>query len=247
MKSKEISYVAVTIESRYKKGQTTGLFMALKPLVNESTPLVSADEKFIWLFQNDNVIIYNPRDYIIVSIYSSKGKGSETASFYNEGRQTNAISELEELKEELEKEKRVKSGGMIDIDSYEGLTSSLKEKINATSSGEDGVKASGKAPANFMGHGVHHSHASSSKPAYSKTTYPDYTTKTSVFRRTTKYPIGAAIKSMQNKILEIKSGTYKPPKLKEIPGDKTAEKEVEAGADVGTDHDDEFGNWCPYG
>ena len=76
-------------------------------------------------------------------------------------------------------------------------------------------------PVNHVYSGAHHT------SCYNRatTTYKKKETETFVIKRTTKYPISSAIERMKIKIEAIKKGTYKAPKLAEIPADKEPKEE----------------------
>jgi len=82
--------------------------------------------------------------------------------------------------------------------------------------------------------------------------YSQASIETTQFKRTTKYNVAKAIKAMNEKINEIKNGTYKPPKLKRIPADMISNdesKETHAAKAASKAqqnwYDDEFGCY-PY-
>jgi hypothetical protein len=66
-------------------------------------------------------------------------------------------------------------------------------------------------------HNVYHNRAT--------TTYKKKGIETFIIKRTTKYPISRALEQMKIKIEAIKGGTYKAPKLAEIPSDKESKED----------------------
>lgn len=221
---KEAKYIAVEMAPRKeedKSNKIKGLFLGCQPMVKDNTQLVAKDEEFIWLHRGDNVYMLNTLHYKIVDIeIERQGKLTTFIAGTNQEEYTKRLKMIQEIY--AEKDQVLKSG-LIDMDNYvvsdklkKELESNVEKKSeSATPKGtvwnQNSAYNNRSGACNYGTGSVYGSHSS---------VYTAKKPSTTMFKRTTKYPISPAIDRMKAKVEEIKNGTYLPPKLPAIPADK---------------------------
>jgi hypothetical protein len=136
--------------------------------------------------------------------------------------------------------KALKSG-LIDSDKYivpQSITSEIEKegKKEATSTTNKGTVYNRSGGINY---GNNHSAARTGTCGYSGYSYTKKDPTTSIIKRTTKYPISAAIDRMRAKVEELREGKYEPPKLPSIPADKKEPVNNTQAASAQDDADDD--------
>ena len=234
---KDVKYVVVeAILKRDKGNKVEGLFIGYQPMVKTHTQLVSNDEQFIWLYKGDNVYMLNASHYDIKSIEMQK---FAEVSTYIGTSQIEYINRLKLIHETFTEEKKVLASGLIDVDEYV-VPKKVEERLN------EGEKKSEsfKTPSSSAGYSAPDYNARSGACNYSTSShYSRKEPSTSVFKRTTKYPITTAIDKMREKVEEVRKGEYKAPELSLIPADvKEPAEEVDDKTFTAQDDEDIYGN-----
>lgn len=250
---KDLNYVIVS--GKPKKGadpEIKGLFLGVKSIEPNEDGL--PDELFLWIYNNNTVFILNLKHYSVSSVevcIRELAKKTQTINF-KDSEQCSAVAKLHIIQNALSKQKRIRTDELVEVDTYKNLPEYLAKMASTNRTGDS------TAPATNNTH-------TSNKRTYNPTTkkweddsgrtvgysdgyYNNYHSKeveTSVFKRTTRYSAGDAINNMKTKIAEIRSGKYKPGKLKKIPADDIKEegKKEEAPKVVGTmtEEEDAYG------
>jgi len=239
---KDLKYVIVKVRLKANGSsdsvETRGLFFGYRTLISTGeTKLVEADGLFLWLYKGQCVYLYNLKHYDIETIevaISKHGKTTQITS-YTETEQTKAIAKIKLIKLALEKQKRIKESGLVDISTYDSLPALFRDDAEEPTSAKPSTivgSAGAQTPTGAMGRQT----VGTRTPPYTSPAYSSYTPspkkeiETSVIKRTTRYSIDKAVAKMKEKIDEIKNNTYSPPKLKRIPADtekKAADDEKE--------------------
>jgi len=229
---KGVDYVAIQVAlKKDTDNKTKGLFLGCQPMVKINTQLVSKDEEFIWLFKGENVYMLNVDHYDVEKIELQK---DNKLSVYTAGNtQEDYVERLKLIQEVLTEEKKVLKSGLIDTDKYTVPKSVLDdiEKVDKkeTSVIKETINKSGGTNYNARTGACNYTGYNSGGYSYKKKE-----PSTTVFKRTTKYPITSAIDRMKAKVDELRKGEYKPPKLPLIPADKEV-----VGKGKPTDDDDD--------
>jgi len=211
---KDVKYVVVeAILKRDKSNKVEGLFIGYQPMVKTHTQLVSNDEQFLWLYKGDNIYMLNASHYEIRSIEIQR---FAEVSTHMGTSQEEYIDRLKLIHEVFTEEKKVLASGLIDVDEYT-VPKKIEDRLNEE--GKKSEAADTSSPSS--GYSAPSYNTRSGACNYSTGSY--YKKKepsTTVFKRTTKYPITTAIDKMKAKVEEIRKGEYKAPKLPFIPADK---------------------------
>jgi hypothetical protein len=226
---KDVKYVVVEAALRRdKSNKVEGLFIGYQPMVKTHTQLVSNDEQFIWLYRGDNIYMLNAAHYDVGSIEMQKG--AEVSTYIGTS-QEEYINRLKLIHEVFTEEKKVLASGLIDADVYtvpkkveDHLNEGEKKSINAKTPRPDYTSPSYNTRSGACNY---------STGSYYKKKEPS----TTVFKRTSKYPITTAIDKMRAKVEEIRRGEYKAPELPLIPADEEVPVE-EADNKTSTTQDD---------
>jgi hypothetical protein len=234
LKDKSIEYIIVEVGLKGKKDDKSmrvkGLFLGFQPIVGTTTLLVGQHEKYIWLYRGSNIFMLNPIHYEIRTV---EIKGPKSEMIYNakgsESKQREYYERLSFLQEYFADKKAVLVSGLIDPEQYT-VPDKLKQELEV---GGNHNKISAPTPVGksaACGYGI----GSSRKgiTTYGGNGYVAKKPSTTIIHRTTKYPIAPALKRMEDKIAEIKAGTYEKPKLPAIPADKEVEKPSQIDNDL---------------
>ena len=216
---KELNYVVVS--GKVKKGsdpEIKGLFLGIKPIEQEEAGLPT--DLFLWIYNSNTVYILNLEHYMISSIevcVHEYAKKSQTINF-KDGEQCSATAKLHIIQNSLTKQKRIRTDGLIEVSSYKHLPEYLAKmalKVDDSTKNTTSLVRNRRKTA--------YDPTSGNKVGYVGVANNYYANQkqvgTSVFRRTSRHSADEAITSMKAKIEEIKSGKYKPAKLKRIPAD----------------------------
>jgi hypothetical protein len=253
----DIKYVAVEMSSNEDKEDITiGLFMGIGSLMDFSNEIIQAGEEFIWLSRGNQIHMLNLDQHSIDTLHIGESGSNNIISNYSLSTTQSASKEkLTGIHRLMKDAKRTLMGDLIDVDVYE-VRDDIKEKvgkIRAESKPKSTIVTTPTKPktnADRSEYGYYRSAAygHAHTAGYSATRKKEIST--TMFKRTTKYPISTAIESMRKKVEEIKQGSYKPPKLAKIPADgEEKEKESKAlEASVNPEeidnHMDEFYPFC---
>ncbi|KKN34062.1 hypothetical protein LCGC14_0797330 [marine sediment metagenome] len=217
-KLKGIKYVVVGLTAKAdKKGPViAGYFLGLRGLVDINVQLVNKNDLFVWLMKGEEVQMLNLSHYEI-KFMEININGSYTK--YSAYKEEVNIERLTCVQEALKEYDMLRPNGLIDTDGYTNVPEATKKLV------EDDIKPTYKPANKTTSKAATYNpvnHAYSGAPYHNRpiTTYKKKEIETFVIRRTTKYPISSAIERMKTKIEAIKEGTYKAPKLAEIPADK---------------------------
>ena len=261
---KDATYVVVVMKLK-AHGQNandhkvTGLFLGMQPLVGTNTALVSKDEMFIWLQEGEEYVQMCHTKYYEVD-YIHIGQKSSVWRF------PGCLNDLDAEKSRLAKihaamkvNNRIGYNDLIDVSTYKDIPKDLKDDM-----GEEREKKDTKTT-NSGSTTTHHNRSGGSGyqsgvcgygPTGSNyshvSTYKRKEVSTTVFKRTTRYPVKDAIEAMWAKIQEIRGGTYNPPRLKAFKEEKQEEEKKAIQNSTGTESvpstdvdDDDYG--MPYG
>ena len=215
---KELTYVAVTLRlKKYGKdcddNEVSGLFVGMQPLVPNNTALVSRDEMYIWLREEENCHMLSIKHYEVGDIFVGKNESAWKFS----GKLTDLdrdSSRLVIIHRAMKLADRVSANGLIDISTYKKLPDHVQKVIGnvggisdtttSDSHNRSGGTAQHSAACGYGEHGV----------AHNASVYKRKEATTKILKRTTRYSPGNAIERMWAKILEIQEGTYEAPRLK---------------------------------
>lgn len=231
---KELNYVVVS--GKVRKGsdpEIKGLFLGIKPVEQEEAGLPT--DLFLWIYNNNTVFILNMEHHIISSIETcvhEYAKKSQTISF-KDSEQCSAAAKLHIIQNALAKQKRTRPDGLVEVATYKSLPEYLaKMALKA----DDSIKNT-TSPIHNRNKRIYDPKTrqwGNNKVGYAgvNNTPGTYCTnlkkvETSMFKRTSRYSAEGAITSMKSKIEEIRSGKYKPVKLKKIPADSIKEEKKE--------------------
>jgi len=212
---KDIKYIIVTMSLKTdKEEETRGLLLGYRPLVKAHTQLVSNDEEFVWLQKGDSVYILNVAHYDVGTIEVKLG---DLETEHRTATQEVGLDRLRVLQEALTEDKRTRANGLIDVDTYKlplNLQKEMSKDTQKTIITKSTPNRSGSV--NY------------STPQSDYSTYKKKEPSTSIIKRTTKYPISAAVLKMKAKVKEIRDGKYAPPALSAIPADKEDDTQKKA-------------------
>lgn len=221
---KEIDYVIVSASLKKDKNvKVAGLLFGYRPLVKADTQIVSQHEIFLWLIKGDEVHILNSLHYNIDYIQIAHVGGSPT-SYSTINDEINA-RRLTAIMEALQKQNKTDENSLVDLSKYGKLPKRLEEEVSkpsfVTSSSESkSASRSGGQVYDDDYNGPYTGYGAGQNYSYTK----KKEVSTSVIKRTTKYPISSAIDRMKEKVEQLRQGTYEPPKLAPLPGEKEEEK-----------------------
>jgi len=219
----EARYVAVELTlKKDASNKIKGLFLGCQPIVKDHTQLVSKDEEFVWISRGDNIYMLNTDHYNIDHI-DIDNRGSLTTLTAGTN-QAEYIGRLKLIQKVYAEKEEVLKSGLIDPDNYV-----LSSKIKADLDAKIERKKETTTPAGSTWNRNNNKNRSgacnySGYSGYSGSVYTPKKPSTTMFKRTTKYPITSAIDRMRAKIEAIKKGTYEPPKLPSIPADEEDSK-----------------------
>ena len=240
---KDIKHVIVTVCLRDNKAdKLKGLFLGYRPLVESHTQLVSNDEYFIWLYRGENVYMLNVDHY---DVYSIEVKAGHITTQYSTASQEVSIGKLKMIHESFIENKRALATGLIDISTYD-ITEKIQKELGKSTEKTESKNTSLYGNNKTRNYNNYNNHSSSVNYG---TSYKRKEVSTTTMKRSTKYPISAAIERMKAKVAEIRSGEYKPPALVPIPADKEKEEDAKKSRGVIKDTDlyeDYYAN-CGYG
>jgi len=232
---KELNYVVVS--GKVKKGndpELKGLFLGIKPVEKEEAGLPT--DLFLWIYNNNTVFILNLEHYIVSSIevcVHEYAKKSQTTN-YNKSKQCSAAARLHIIQNSLTKQKRIRTDGLIEIATYKHLPEYLAKmalKVNdSTKTAKNNTLAAchNRRPYDPTNSRVGYTGANNAGANYPGSYYANQKeVETSTFKRTSRYSAEEAITNMKAKIEGIRSGEYKPIKLKKIPADSIKEEKEE--------------------
>lgn len=235
---KDAKYVVVGMEQKSDKDtKIVGYFLGLRGLVDTNIQIVSKNDTYVWLMKGETVHILNLDQYEIVSI-GIRVHGSGTK--YSASDDALSLSRLKIVQEALAVSGMVRPNGLIDVSKFTDIPADIKQeveddvKITYTDTGSKATTTSTHRPPNINRKAV----------GYTASTYKKKEVSTTTFKRTSKYPITAALDRMYEKIVAMENDTYTPPKLPEIPGDKIdpeAEKKDSATTDEQREWDEAYG------
>lgn len=203
------------------------------------TALADVDVDYIWLGSGsrcDQIEILSTEDFTILSINVGIAKQQYNDGVHSISYSANAQLNLAHAKELYNHMKSIKDALMdgesdlIDVAKYSGIPNALKESIAKCSDildGTDSLKASttSQRPTDTRSvvQGDYHHAACGYLGRAQSTIYASKKVSTSYFKRTTKYPITAAIEAMRKKVEALEKGVYKPPSIL-LEDDGTPEK-----------------------
>ncbi len=219
----------IVIKAHHKadeKDMLVGMFIGLRPLVEENTALVSLRDKYIFVEKGPMVHILSADLYVVDSIEvgHKAGPSRMTILAYTPEEQKDASEVLDKMYDAFKLANKTHENGLINTSFFIDMPEALKKDV-----GTSGPAISSGA-ATFHnrsgGESICESSGDHNAPGYIKKSTCGYDTTGSTYRvykpktistswitRTTKYPIESAIERMQIKIQALKNGTYKPPKL----------------------------------
>lgn len=254
---KNIQYVIINVIMKESSGLVTkGYFVGIKPIVTKDFDVAKKSDLYVWLYRKGAVQMFNLDYYYIGEIQIGMGVNANMSStqMFNDSddRQSDAIKHLKNIVSALKKENIVKSNDLIDYKKYVNTPIGLKNDIEITQSKADTPNSHNRSSGVNYSVG-HQPRVNTGTAGFVGTSYYSQASiETTQFKRTTKYNVAKAIKAMNEKINEIKNGTYKPPKLKRIPADMISNdesKETHAAKAASKAqqnwYDDEFGCY-PY-
>jgi hypothetical protein len=234
---KDVKYVVVeAVLKRDKSNKVEGLFIGYQPMVKTHTQLVSNDEQFIWLYKGDNIYMLNASHYDIKSIEMQRFAEIST---YIGTSQIEYIDRLKLIHETFTEEKKVLASGLIDADEYT-VPKKIEDRLNEGEKKSEAFKTPSTGASYTPGYSARSGGCNYSTGSYYSRKEPS----TTVFKRTTKYPITTAIDKMKAKVEEIRKGEYKAPGLPFIPADKeepAKEADADKTSDDMTDYEDIYG------
>jgi len=240
---KDVKYVVVEAAlKRDKSNKVKGLFIGYQPMVKTHTQLVANDEQFIWLYKGDNIYMLNASLYDVGSIEMQKGPAIDTYVGTYQGEYTSRLKLIHEV---FTEEKKILSSGLIDVDEYtvpkkvEDILGKVEKKSDVGKTHSTNEYHSPRSGAcNYSTSGCYTGNYSA------PTSYKKKDPSTSVFKRTSKYPITTAIDKMKAKVEEIRKGEYKAPELPFIPADKEEPPEETENKTTNAleDYEDMYGN-----
>jgi len=221
---KNIKYVVVGMSAKAdRKGPViTGYFLGIRGLVDINTQMVNKDDLFVWLMKGETVHMLNLGHYEVDSLDINVNGSSTKYSAYKE--EVN-IQRLKNIQEAMKTYDMLRYNGLIDTDSFTNVPEATKKIVEDDIKPEykpttkTNTRATGTTGYSYTGvqHNAQHTR--------STTAYKKKEVGTFVIKRTTKYPISRALEQMKIKIEAMKEGTYKAPKLAEIPADKESKEE----------------------
>lgn len=243
---KDAKYVVVGLEQRSDKdAKIVGYFLGLRSLVDTNIQIVSKDDMYVWVMKGETVHILNLDQYKI-ELISVRVNNSGTK--YSDSSDELSLSRLKIVQEAMAKSGMVRPNGLIDTNKFTEVPTDIKKEV------EDDMKTSYAGTSSKAATGsttAYNKQAAGYTSGSTHTTYKKKEIITTTLKRTTKYPITAALEKMQEKIVAMQDGTYVPPKLPEIPGDKegaAGEKKDDATI-TDQQYCEEMGGMCglPYG
>jgi len=226
--TEDIEYIAVrAVLKKNREKAERGLLAGYRPLVDTNTQIVGKDDMFLWLVRGNDVHMLNLDHWEISYIeYKHKGSGTVTHSMSQE----KSLETLELIIEAFRKRDITDSFGLIDIDRYENVPEVLKHeadpKTSHNRSGGQSVPVGNSACDDVYGPYWGGYAASRAAGGYAgvTTTYNRKPT-TTLFKRTTRYDVHAALERMEKKVEQLRSLIYKPPKLKKIAADESSDSD----------------------
>ena len=219
---KGIRHIVIEVVARTDKNgaKIVGYFLGIRGLIDINTQMVNKSDLFVWLMKGDTVHMLNLGHYEIDSIIINLNGSVTKHSAYKE--EVN-IQRLKDVQEAMRAYDMLRPNGLIDTDKFTGVAELLKNEVendikpSYKSVTKTATRSSSFGTNSHVYPGTYHNKAT--------TAYKKKETETFVIKRTTKYPISSAMGKMKIKIEAIKEGTYKAPKLAEIPADKKSKEE----------------------
>lgn len=245
---KELNYAIVS--GKPKKGsdpEIKGLFLGVKSIEQEEKGLPT--ELFLWIYNNNTVFILNLKYYTISSIevcIHEFTKKSQTINF-KDSDHCSAIAKLHQIQNALGKQKRTRKDGLIEVTTYKNLPEYLAKMAPKTDKTKDSSNSNSihtpcrRTYSNKNGRwenedGDPYDYGD----GYYSDNYQSKEVETSMFKRTSRYSAEEALANMKAKIEKIRSGEYKPIKLKKIPVDDIKKEEKKEAANNTTSEKDPY-------
>lgn len=247
---KDLNYVIVS--GKPKTGndpEIKGLLLGVKSIEQEEKEL--SNELFLWIYNNSTVFILNLKYYTISSIEICIGdpvKKTQTINF-KDSEHCLAVAKLHIIQNALGKQNRTRTDGLIEVATYKRLpeylikmapkTDKVGNSDNSTTTAHTGNKRTTYNPTTKRWENEKGEPYTGYSGGYPNSNYHSKEVETSVFRRTSRYSAEEAIIGMKAKMEEIRTGKYKPVKLKKIPADDIKEEKEESSKKIAGNMTDE--------
>lgn len=181
---KDIKYVIVAANmKRDTTHSIKGLFLGIGPLVESNTVLASASDKYLWLIKGKEIEVLSLEHWDVTLIDMKSGKRDRQVRGIG---QDSMVDRLEDIKEAFGNDKKLFENGLIDTSKYVDVPEEMKKTES---------------------YSVGNANDTRTRTTTSTTT----TTKkveTTFFARRTKYNITQATAKIQEKMQQLREGTY---------------------------------------
>lgn len=238
LKNTEYAVVEVSLK-REKDKKIDGLFLGLRSLSDENLKIISNNEEFLWLLRGGHVYIVSLLHYDVDTIeiktkdITAISKGITDPPRYVEMAQDLARQRLKALMDAFGKSDRLLDNGLVNTDTYTGMSQKLKEKMSSLpESPNKNLIGTSHVKSNTVSASSTHNRSGS----VNYSTYKKKEVKTTSFHRATRYNTQNAIAEMSAKIQLMREGVYEPPDLREL-----------NIKEVGTTSQDDDDTTYPYG
>jgi len=245
----DLKYVAMEIKMKDDtiENSISGLFLGYKSLTLDSNEKsTKTDNPFVWMYSKKCVYLYSLKYYEIQSIQVSLGANGKTTQFDNvSNKQPEAIKGMLEIIEALRKQGKIQDNGLVDIYKYEALPSALKEHLECSEKKDAPINNTTTNNSTNISSYMNRNNQRRTP----LTTYKPKEIETFFIERTTRYSVEEALEKMKKKIIKVKNGTYKPPKLKKTLEEKenSTTKTNEKNGNDDEDHTADNENYYGYG
>lgn len=245
-----IQHVAVDLETKHvPKEHFTGALIGVGPILG-LTDLANPDSIFIWVATGEKferLEILNSADYEISLIHIGAIQNKEPLQISSGSSASGNLERCLLVVETIAKtQQNLLDGdsGLIDAARFTDWTAVIRERISKDRSGKGGNKildktTEKKTETNFSRSGGLTAGSEDNQYACGYHGYNAYVAKkvtTKSFKRSTKYPIGAALDAMKKKLDKIRLKAYTPLNpFSPIVEDKDQKVETTKGVSVG-DH-----------
>lgn len=255
-KIKELCYISVTVKNSPNAGEIRGLFIGLRPLVENkdvgNNRNIDISDDYLWLMRGNCVHLFNLDVYDITHI--DIGFGEKCAHYvqksFERTEQNKAVIELENITNLLKEEGKLKESNIVSpTEIYTNIPAAVAKSMDLKSKESNTVEDTKKTTNKSQSVPVTRSGAVN----YSGAGYVNTNTvTTAIIERTTTYDKSKAIARMRAKIKAIKNGTYTAPKLKDLPDDDDnvsgVQSTINQKVGVGVrDNWRDFGDYQGYG
>lgn len=225
IKHKVINYITANVRLRGNESVVIkGYVLAVLPINAFGTHSVVKGEDYIWMFREKSVQILSTKYYFVSQVNVGYGdKTSETTS-YTVDKAAEGINFLLNLQKQLKDDNKLTANGLINVMAFLDVPEYLKKEIESKPTTTHTTTT-----------GSIHNTVANTTTVVDNQKQIGYVRKevsTGIIKRTTKYSITQAMEAMRKKLIALKNGEYKAPKLSEIPADKEADD---------TDYYDDYG------